>query len=430
MVHHRAGGVRVVGEGDPTESRLQHLRRSLAVAAAVCGLYLPIDASHPRSASIVAWRVAWIAVLAAAACVQSPRHPRRAALATYLAAGLSGVASLAIFRLAGGSAHAAFGFVLALPLAVQVIVPELPGAALLTGVVTALGGTWLLSAEGRPPRDVAEWALVSVALSTLAGLGAMGFRRVWLAELRAERDHAAAMGHLARTEQLAVVGRLAAGVAHEINNPLSSVGSNVEFARRQLEADGRATKEVLEALRDAEDGARRVARVVGDLKIVGRTPALEPARPVDLRKVLEAAVTLSREEIRRRGRLLVELREVPPVHGDDGRLGQVFLNLLASAAWALPPGDADAHAVTVRLRQDGSHALVEVSDTGPGLEPERLGRVFEPAFEATDLGALGLGLSTSRIMVEALGGTIVARSALGSGTTFAVTLPLATTAEA
>lgn len=215
---------------DEIRKRRRSLARSLAIAAAACVAYLPVDLTWEHGKAIVAWRLSWIGVLACAAVGQLRWSARMASAAVHAAAAMSGVATVAIFQLAGGSAHPAFGFVLALPLAVQVLAPDYVWAGLLTGLITGVGGAATLVADGRSAREVGEWMLISAALSALAATGAASFRRLWLKELRVERERNAALERLVTVERLATVGQLAAGVAHEVNNPLSYVNANVQFA--------------------------------------------------------------------------------------------------------------------------------------------------------------------------------------------------------
>ncbi|HYO58851.1 ATP-binding protein [Archangium sp.] len=245
-------------------------------------------------------------------------------------------------------------------------------------------------------------------------------------------------------DRMASVGTLAAGVAHEINNPLAYVSANLGYAHEEMvrllerwpaaPADGvppsSPLKSVCVALGEALHGADRVQTIVGDLKTFSRE-VQDPIRAVDVKKVLDSTLNLASGEIRHRARLVKEYGEdVPPVRGNDSRLGQVFLNLLVNAAQAIPSdGDADHHEirVTTRLAAPGQVA-VEVSDTGAGIAPELLGRIFDPFFTTKPPGVgTGLGLSICHNLIHAMGGELHVHSDLGRGTTFQVLLPSATT---
>ncbi|MBK9516270.1 MAG: MASE1 domain-containing protein [Anaeromyxobacter sp.] len=234
-------------------------------------------------------------------------------------------------------------------------------------------------------------------------------------------------------QRLASVGTLAAGMAHEINNPLTFVAANLAFALDRvgpLRGDPRA-EEVARALEDAEEGTRRVARVVRDLKAVSRVE-VEERRPVDVLAEVETALKLAQHELRHRAALVVALGPVPAVRAPEFQLGQVFLNLLVNAGQAVGDAGADRHTVRVtsRTAPDG-WAVVEVADDGPGIPEAARARIFEPFFTTKPVGAgTGLGLSVCHGIVTALGGRIEVESVEGQGARFSVHLPPAEGLEA
>ena len=234
---------------------------------------------------------------------------------------------------------------------------------------------------------------------------------------------------LAQTEKMASLGLLAAGVAHEINNPLAFVLSNLHFAIEELEAlkaqpGGSALDEVRAALDEATLGAERVRALVQDLRTFARSEAAQ-RRPIDLREVIQVAVKMASHEIRFRAELLTELEPVPLIDADEARLGQVFLNLLVNAAQAIPPGHQAENRITVRTKQDAKgRAIAEVQDTGPGIPPAVVERIFEPFFTTKPVGVgTGLGLTICRQVIADHGGEISVQSELGKGTLFRVSLP-------
>jgi PAS domain S-box-containing protein len=231
---------------------------------------------------------------------------------------------------------------------------------------------------------------------------------------------------LAQAERLASVGMLAAGVAHEINNPLSYVIGNLELLARELESGGPS---LVAALRDALDGAGRVRSIVRDLKVFSRVQE-QHARAVDLRGPIEAAAAMAKNEIRHRAKLVLDLDPVSPVWADEGRLGQLFLNLLINAAHALPEGAAHRNEIRVVLRPAGGERVsIEVKDSGEGIPSELLPRIFDPFVSTKPAGVgTGLGLSICHSIVTDLGGRIEVESAVGEGTTFRVVLPVSTRA--
>ena len=232
-------------------------------------------------------------------------------------------------------------------------------------------------------------------------------------------------------DRIMSVGALAAGVAHEINNPLSYVLGNLTFLEEECEpllaAVSPGTKEeLLEAVREAKNGAERVKRIVRDLQAFSRADQ-DSKVPIGVNRTIESAISMAFIEIRHRARLVKELREVPPVLANEARLGQVVLNLLLNAAHALPEGKADSNSIRISsaVDEDG-RVVVEIEDTGPGIPPEILGHVFETFFTTKPLGVgTGLGLSIAHSIVTEMGGTIEAESRLGEGSKFSVRLPAA-----
>jgi PAS domain S-box-containing protein len=236
---------------------------------------------------------------------------------------------------------------------------------------------------------------------------------------------------LIQTEQLAAVGTLATGIAHEINNPLTYVLLNLAFVDRELpkvrEGDGRMD-DVVRRLDEAREGAERVAHIVRGLRTFAR-PAEEEVEPVDVARALSSAVKMAANELRHRARLTLAIEPVPPVLANEARLGQVFLNLLVNAAQAIPEGRAQENEVGVTVACDGGRVVVEVRDTGQGIPEALQERIFEPFFTTKPRGVgTGLGLSICRRIVSTFGGDIGVASRPGAGSTFRVELP--TTARA
>jgi PAS domain S-box-containing protein len=233
---------------------------------------------------------------------------------------------------------------------------------------------------------------------------------------------------LSLTERLATVGTLAAGVAHEINNPLAFLMGHLKHATHQLLRTS-STEPVQLALTDlttAWTGAERIRDIVRNLGTFARPEEGSPS-PIDVRQVLDDSVKLAMAELRHRAHLVRDYGNVPNVLADSSRLGQVFLNLLVNAAQALPEGRADQNEIRLRVRTVEGAVVVEVQDTGPGIRPELLGRIFDPFFTTKPVGkGMGLGLSISHGLVTALGGELTVESELGRGSVFRVRLPITT----
>ena len=233
------------------------------------------------------------------------------------------------------------------------------------------------------------------------------------------------------SDRMASVGSLAAGVAHEINNPLAFVLANLDFAAKQLDelaASGVPESRLAElrsVVGDAREGADRVRSIVRDLKTFSRSD--EPkVGPVDLHRVLDSCCSMAWNEIRHRARLEKSYqRGIHHALGTESRLSQIFLNLLVNAAQAIPEGEASANVIRVTTGAlDDGRLWVSVSDTGPGMAPEVLCRIFEPFFTTKPVGVgTGLGLSICHGIVQGLGGEIRVESEPGKGTSFHVVLP-------
>jgi CheY-like chemotaxis protein len=238
---------------------------------------------------------------------------------------------------------------------------------------------------------------------------------------------------------LAGVGTLAAGVAHELNNPTAYVASNLAFAleelaplRRGEPLPERCAPEVLEALDEAREGAGQISRIVHDLRTFTREH--QDARgPVDVKEVLEVALRLTERELHHRARVV---REDAPgalsAWGNAGQLAQVLVQLLLNAAQALPEGEAERHAVHVAARgEPEGWVSVSVRDTGHGIPQEHLSRLFTPFFTTRAPGqGQGLGLFISHNLVKGMGGSIRVRSTPGQGSTFQVLVPCTPTPTA
>ncbi len=230
---------------------------------------------------------------------------------------------------------------------------------------------------------------------------------------------------LVRAERLTALGRLSASVGHEINNPLSYVVGNLEYAVSMLDPE-RVPGQVLDALNDARGGAARIGRIVRELRVFGRgtpAPQRELTNPCDS---LESALKLAGNELRCRARLSRVLEAVPPVLADPTQLTQVFVNVLLNAAQSIPETQsAGSSVITVRSRctSDGLVAI-EVVDPGSGISESDQRRLFEPFFttKRQDQGT-GLGLFVSLGIIRSFGGNIDIDSRLGEGTTVRILLP-------
>jgi signal transduction histidine kinase len=254
----------------------------------------------------------------------------------------------------------------------------------------------------------------------------------------------AAMAELERTQEQLVmadrrvsVGRLAAGVAHEVNNPMASLSGNLEFVASELGALQvsltaqaaptawcEAVHEAATVVGDCRRSAGRVVHIVRSLKTFARGDE-DQRQVLCLDGPMEAAIDMAMHEVKHRARLERRYGVLPHVLANEVRLSQVFLNLLINAAQAIPDGDAERHQICVALDTDADgRAVAEVSDTGCGMTPEVMERIFDPFFTTKAIGVgSGLGLPISRNIVQKLDGEITVQSQPGQGTTFRIVLP-------
>jgi signal transduction histidine kinase len=246
------------------------------------------------------------------------------------------------------------------------------------------------------------------------------------AHIRSERHRM--REQLVVSDRLASIGMLAAGVAHEINSPLAAIVANLELMEIDLGAPRDEREQTFaDSVRDTLAATNHLRQIVRDLGILSRgTDRPQDPVPVDVERVLDTAMRMAWNQIRHRARLVKDLTGVPHVLGEESRLAQVFLNLLVNASHAIEPGDVEANEIRASTSVESDRVVVEVADTGTGIAPDALARIFEPFYTTKPIGVgTGLGLAITRGIVTSLGGTIDVQSTLGRGTTFRVRLPLA-----
>jgi signal transduction histidine kinase len=361
-------------------------------------------------------------------------------------AGLRVFLALVAASLAAGSAVLVLAFALP-PLSRRSLGPASFAALVLAAAaLAALAGAILLfRAVARPverildaaaalgtPADPAQLPLLGDPDAIALGRAALAFERLasQLAEERtrlaakvaeltaANRQLADARESLARSERLATVGRLAAGLAHEVGNPLGAIAGYVELARARLPRE--PDPELVDSLARIDAAAARIDRTVRGLLDFAR-PAPVQVAPVDLAAAVDASVRLARVQPRFRDvDLRIELEAgLPPVLADEHHLAQVLLNLLLNAGDAMR---GRAGAVRIAARRAGDGVRLEVADDGPGIAAEDLPRVFDPFFTRKEPGeGTGLGLAISHRLVETFGGEIAAGNRAGGGAVLSVT---------
>ncbi len=251
---------------------------------------------------------------------------------------------------------------------------------------------------------------------------------------------------LVQSEKLASLGELAAGVAHEINNPVGYVSSNLTTLQKYLsiyekvlDAHHNESDEVLELknklnykfiredmqnlVQETQEGVTRVKTIIQDLKDYARTNVATQYVEADIHVGLKSTLNIAKLQLKNRADVRLSLGKIPPIECAPSQIDQVFLNLIVNAAQAMPEGKIGL--IQISTSSNENTVRIEVEDNGPGIDPKVLEKIFDPFFTTKDPGTgTGLGLSVSQNIIQQHGGTIEARSTLGVGTTFTITLPI------
>lgn len=259
--------------------------------------------------------------------------------------------------------------------------------------------------------------------------------------------------HLMQSEKMASIGQLAAGVAHEINNPIGYINSNLGSLRnyvtdllrllaiyekseafctdteafaeikafKQQTDLGHLKTDILDLLDESQEGTTRVKKIIQDLKDFSHVRSDEVWQWSDLHQGLESTLNIVNSEIKYKAHIVKEFGDLPEVNCLPQQLNQVFMNLLVNAAHAIEHKGI----ITLRTGTNEGQVWVEISDTGKGIAPEHMSKVFDPFFSTKPVGTgTGLGLSISYAIIKKHQGDIHLSSELGLGTTFRITLPI------
>ncbi|MCE9669122.1 ATP-binding protein [Myxococcus stipitatus] len=387
--------------------------------------------------------VGWSVMLLAMALVM-----RRWGMSIQRASTISGVLSLGALALdilfTGGLSSPLFPLLFALPLIVGVFTPGdlvTVWAIVLLTLVGVVGAAWL--ADGSPHRITGE-VTVFLFMAWVAIYGGKMYRRMRLTECEAGRERLAALERLARserlraeaershaeTERLALMGRLAAGVAHEVNNPLAYVKSNLHFLTEVVREGSPDLEECQRVLDETGQGVLRIQQIVTDLRRFSRETS-DGEEHCSVEEALSEAERLASVRLRSLCRVVREVAEdVPRVRLSQRHLVQVVVNLLLNAADALDALEAQPEArrqlclVTLRARREPGGVLLEVEDNGPGIPDGVLPRLFEPFFTTKAPGkGTGLGLALCREYLARVGGSLSAENRPEGGARFVLHLP-------
>jgi signal transduction histidine kinase len=301
-------------------------------------------------------------------------------------------------------------------------------------------------------RSLRQQTLLLSALSVVSGIIILGVF-LWRAYFTVvKREHMfeikldEATKRLVQSEKLASLGELAAGVAHEINNPVGYVSSNLTTLQKYLavyekvldapEADSTemaALKKKLNyafirddlqnLVKETQEGVGRVKAIIQDLKDYARTNVATHFVASDIQVGLKSTLNIARNQLKNRADVRLELGKLPLVECAPSQIDQVFLNLIVNAAQAMPEDKMGL--IDIRTDCDDKHVWIEVQDNGPGIPPEILKKIFDPFFTTKDPGTgTGLGLSVSQNIIQQHNGTLEVNSVVGVGTTFKITLPI------
>jgi len=275
------------------------------------------------------------------------------------------------------------------------------------------------------------------------------------------RELKTTQGHILQSEKMASIGQLAAGVAHEINNPIGFIGSNLDALKDYMEdvdellshyqklckllvaAPGGSLcteiqnevkaitefeeqieidylkKDIPELLHDCKDGTQRVGKIVADLKNFAH-PGNDKQMLVDINKGLESTLNVVYNELKYKATVTREFGDIPMVEGFPQKLNQVFMNILVNAAQAI----TEKGEIRIKTKKEGGQVLVAISDTGCGIKEEHLQKIFDPFFTTKEIGkGTGLGMNIAYNIIQEHKGKISVQSTVGKGTTFTVSLP-------
>jgi signal transduction histidine kinase len=378
------------------------------------------------------WMLVWGAIIAFLA-LRPPDAQRWISIALLSV----GVMIAPLSRLFDPHSPAEIATVCLVPVLVSVLYIESFHVVLGVSITGWVSNLIFIGLQDWAPRDLGLFAVVTAGVQVGVLLSSASARRARALDREHEAQNSQALRlsetRRAQAERLAIVGRLASGVAHEINNPLAFVKANVGMLQRTLVAgeEELSTDELTEILDDTIVGVERICQIVLDLKGFAREDSglLEP---VDLREAVQSAARLAAVRLPRDMRVSIEVpKGIPLVRANQRKLAQVMLNLLVNAGEALEESRTESPMVAIAATVEGGAIRVTVTDNGPGIPKDVMARLFEPFFTTKPPGkGTGLGLALSREYVTSFGGTLLAQNASKGGAQFVITLRItATTGE-
>lgn len=397
--------------------RVAAWREAFAYGLLIAALFLPFDLLYRERLFVtLAIRLALVGTLAACWWLLGRVGGRAAGRVVALGATTAAILTPLVIFAASGSTGSRFGFALVMPFVVFALLPDLPEVAATAGGIAAVAGGAAMILDGKPPALVAEWVTMAAAVTGITAFGAQKLATLTRAtkEARLARSDALARleqseRHQQTSERLALVGRLAAGVGHEINNPLSAVKGNVSCALEELERLDVAPS-AREALAEALAASERIAWITADMRAL-TADVTAPLVDCDVERAILDAVRHSGERLGGATVLLDVEPGLPGVRSEPRLLADAIGQLVAQAAAA---GALSSHAAppTVRViaRRAGTGVQVSVDDEGPRIPAHVLPSVFEPFAAQGELRGAGLSLTLplTRELAERGGGRVEA----------------------
>ena len=336
----------------------------------------------------------------------------------------------AVAALFSGASSPEFACLCAVPLSAILLLAEAGAARALTFLTFVLAEVLLLTL-GAQPSSVLFWGLLLLAAPRLAKWAAAAFAKRWRANAEAERLRGLTEGlaeaekRRGQSERLALLGRFASNVAHDISNPLTFLSTNLQLLEREADSLQQvSSRDVHAAVLESARAVDRITEVLRDMRRFGRSDGVGTAQPTEVPVVFEEALRLASARLRGSRLERVLGQRLPPVTVRRRRLVQVLANLLLNAADAVAAQAATERRIRVGAETAEDVVILWVEDSGPGLSVEAKQHLFEPFFTTKPPGkGMGLGLALSREYLEADGGTLSFESASGGGTRAVVTLP-------
>jgi signal transduction histidine kinase len=393
------------------------------------GLMVPLTFVEIAFAHGFRWKMAWLLACAAVALwLRWRERPPSKVTSAVLGAVLTALGPLSVHL--GHPGFVELATIGVMPLVAAVLFLGAFEVVLAIALAGWVANTALFATQGWPLHDVLSVSARLFGASLVMALSSYWHRRMRRLDRELEREQGRALQlsetRRAQAERLAIVGRLASGVAHEVNNPMAWVKANVGLLEAHLA--GRETlpaAEVVELIAETRQGIDRVNQIVADLKSYARDDT-DVIEAVDLEALVRHSARLAAVRLPSNASLRLDFEAgLPQVQANARKLSQIVLNLLINAGDAVE-APKQSGTITVSARREGERVVLRVDDTGPGIAPEAMARLFEPFFTTKPPGkGTGLGLALSREYADAFGATVSVGNLEPHGASFSVSLAVA-----